>query len=93
MLKMVKWMDNWKTVAGLLLFIVGAYAAWQSYNTVSACSSTLGQISTAITSALGGNAAQACYNAQIIEVASALVAIIGIVVIYSAVNQKQRGKK
>ena len=48
------------------------------------------QISTAITSIFGGNGAQACYNSGVIEVASVIAAIIGIVIIYASMNNKSK---
>jgi hypothetical protein len=51
----------------------------------------LGKVATAITSIFGGTGAQACYNAQIAEVAGVLVVLIGLAVIFFPT--KKGGKK
>jgi len=75
-------MEKWKTLTGIILIVIGIAVAWQAYTTVSQCSSIVGQITTAITSVFGGTGAQACYNAQIAEVAGIIIVLIGLAVIF-----------
>lgn len=82
---------NLKVLAGAIILVVGAFVSWQSYVSVNKCSSLGGKVSTFISSLFGGNAAQACYNAQILEVGGILVAVIGLIVIFLALRKK--GKK
>ena len=84
-------MDAWKAITGIILILIGIAVFWQGYNTVSQCNSVLGKVATAITSIFGGTGAQACYNAQIAEVAGVLVVLIGLAVIFFPT--KKGGKK
>ena len=85
-------MDKWEAITGIILFLVGAGVALQNYRTVTSCNSIGGKLSTAITSLFGGNGAQSCYNAQIAVVGGVIVALIGLVIIYSS-NKKQKHKR
>ena len=84
-------MDMWKAILGVVLVIVGLAVLWNGYNTVGNCNSIFGKIGTAISSIFGGNAAQACYNAGLQEVAGVIVAIIGVIVIF--VGNKAKARK
>lgn len=83
-------MNTWKIVTGIILLVIGIGVFWQNYKVVSGCNSLIGKVSTAVTSIFGGNGAQSCYNAQIAEVAGIIVAIIGLVVIFSATRPPSR---
>ena len=83
-------MNTWEAITGIIILVVGAVLFWQNYNYSTQCNSLGGQISTAITSIFGGSGAQACYNSGIIEVASVIAAVIGAVIIYSAVNSRSK---
>jgi len=83
-------METWKGITGIIVFLVGAYAAFQGYNQVGQCSSALGQLGTFLSSLFGGSGTQACYNAQIMEYGGIVLAIIGVIIIYSAVSKKGR---
>lgn len=84
-------MNTWKTVTGVIIFLIGVVVAFQSYSTVTQCNSALGAVSNFVTSIFGGTGVQACYNAQIAEYVGIIVLIIGLVVIYTSV--KKIGKK
>ncbi len=86
-------MNTWEAITGIIVLVVGIALFWQSYNTSAVCNSVGGQITTAVTSLFGGTGAQTCYNAVIIEVASAIAAIIGVVIIYAAVKNTGRKRK
>lgn len=75
-------------IVGLILLIVGAVLAWQSYLTVTQCSSPGGTIATAISTFFGGQRAQTCSNAQLFEVGGIIVAVIGLVVALFALFEK-----
>ncbi len=87
-------MNTWKAITGIILLIIGIGVFWQNYNVVRACNTLVGKVSTFVTSIFGGNGQQSCYNASIAEVAGVLVAIIGLVVIYSASRSAtKKGRK
>ena len=88
-------MEAWKAITGIILFVVGALVAFQSYGVVGQCSSALGQVGTLVSSILGGSGAQGCYNAHIAEYGGIIIAIVGLVIIYSAVAKpaKKSGRK
>ena len=67
-------------IVGVILLVVGAVLAWQSYLTVTQCNSAGGAIATAISTFFGGQRATTCSNAQIFEVGSIIVAIVGLIV-------------
>jgi hypothetical protein len=77
---------KWKASIGVCLVIVGLVVSWKSYITINQCNSFVGKFSTFISSLFGGNAAQTCYNANIIVVAGVIVAIFGLGVIYLALK-------
>ncbi len=79
-----------KIIAGLVILGAGAAVAWQSYNTYSTCNTLGGQISTFLNSIIGGGAAQACYNAQILTIAGVIVAIVGLAVLFLAFRSKDK---
>jgi len=81
----------WKNVIGVIVLVVGAILAWQGYSGVQHCASLGGQISTFFSSLFGGNGAQTCYNANVLQWAGVLIAIIGLVVLYVA-NMKMSKK-
>ncbi len=83
-------MNIWEAITGIIILVVSVVLFWQNYNYSTQCNSLGGQISTAITSIFGGNGAQACYNSGVIEVASVIAAIIGIVIIYASMNNKSK---
>lgn len=83
-------MNTWKIITGIIILVVGVGVFWQNYRTVSSCNSLTGKVSTAVTSLFGGNGAQSCYNAGIAEVAGLIVAIIGLVVLFSAARPSAR---
>ncbi|MGI0141591.1 MAG: hypothetical protein ACREBF_03005 [Candidatus Micrarchaeales archaeon] len=83
-------METWKAITGVIVFLIGAVVAFQSYNTLTQCSSALGTVSNFVTSIFGGTGVQACYNAQIGEYGGIIIAIIGLVIIYSANMKKGR---
>jgi multisubunit Na+/H+ antiporter MnhB subunit len=85
-----KAMEAWKATAGIILLIVGLLVAWQGYTTINHCNSVGGRISVAVTSLFGGTQAQACYNAQIIEVGGVIIALVGLVVAASAYMKSKR---
>ena len=68
--------------------LVGAVLSWQSYLTVTQCNSTGGSIATVISTLFGGQRAQACSNAQILEIGGIIAAVIGLVVAIFAVYGK-----
>ena len=83
-------METWKAITGIILLIAGVAVAWQNYITTRNCNTLVGKVATVITSIFGGTGAQACYNAQIAMVGGAIVAIAGLVIIYSALAVKKR---
>jgi uncharacterized membrane protein len=83
-------MNTWEAITGIIILVVSVVLFWQNYNYSTQCNSLGGQISTAITSIFGGTGAQACYNSGIVEVASVITAIIGLVIIYASMNTKSK---
>ena len=75
-------------IVGVILLVVGAVLAWQSYLTVTQCNSPGGTLATAISTFFGGQRAQACSNAQILEVGGIIAAAIGMVVALFALYDK-----
>lgn len=87
-------METWKAITGIILFLIGAVVALQGYNTLNQCGSVLGQVATFLGSLLGGTGAQSCYNAQIAEYGGVILAIVGIVIVYTAQKpMKKSGRK
>lgn len=88
-------MNQWKAITGIILLIVGVAVFFQSYKTVTGCNTVVGKLSTFFTSIFGGNGAQACYDAQLDAVGAAIVAIIGLVIIYLAFRPEKttRGRR
>jgi hypothetical protein len=62
--------------------------AWQSYVTVTQCNSNGGQVATFISNLFRGDRAQTCSNAQVVEIAGIVAAIIGLVVAAFALGGK-----
>ncbi len=83
-------MNTWKVITGIIILVIGIGVFWQNYRTVSSCHSLTGEVSTALTSLFGGNGAQSCYDAGIAEVAGIIVAIIGLVILFSASRNMPR---
>ncbi|MGA3021084.1 MAG: hypothetical protein ABSD68_04000 [Candidatus Micrarchaeales archaeon] len=77
-------------IVGLILLIVGAVLAWQSYVTVTQCNSPGGRVVTFISTLFGGQSAQTCSNAQILEISGIVVAVIGLVVAIFALYDKNQ---
>ncbi|MDE1825485.1 MAG: hypothetical protein KGH61_05225 [Candidatus Micrarchaeota archaeon] len=86
-------MQTWKAITGIILLVIGALVAFQGYGVAGQCSSALGQVGTFVSSILGGSGAQGCYNAHIAEYGGIIIAIIGLIVIYSAATAKQPARK
>jgi hypothetical protein len=80
-----------KVIVGVILLVVGAVLSWQSYLTVTQCNSPGGTIATAISTFFGGQRAQTCSNAQLLEIGGIAAAIVGLVVALFALYDK--GKK
>jgi hypothetical protein len=83
----------WKLAFGLVLLVAGLVVFWQNYTTIASCGTVMGRIATFFSSLIGGQGAQACYNAQIGEVGGLVVALIGLVVLYSEFGMKKTGRK
>ena len=79
-------------IVGLILLAIGALLAWQSYVTVTQCSSNGGQIATIISNIFGGDRAQTCSNAQLVEIGGIAAAIVGLVVALFALADKGGSK-
>jgi len=75
-------------IVGVILLVVGAVLAWQSYLTVTQCNSPGGTLATAISTFFGGQRAQTCDNAQAMEIGSLVLAVIGLIVALFAVYGK-----
>lgn len=82
--------NTWEAISGLIILVVGLYVFWHAYNTSVACNSLGGEISTAITSVFGGNGAQICYNAGILEIGGLISAVIGLVILYAGISNKTK---
>ena len=77
-------------IIGIILLAVGAVLAWQSYLTVTQCNSAGGTIATAISTFFGGQRAQTCSNAQLLEIGGIVAAIIGLVIALFALFDKSK---
>ncbi len=86
-------MNTWKVITGIIILVIGIGVFWQNYRTVAGCNSLTGKVSTALTSLFGGNGAQSCYDAGIAEVAGIIVAIIGLVVLFSATRPAKKARR
>ncbi|HVA82921.1 MAG TPA: hypothetical protein VNF06_02035 [Candidatus Aquilonibacter sp.] len=87
-------METWKAITGIILFLIGAVVALQGYNTLNNCGSVVGMIGTFVSAIIGGNGTQSCYNAQVAQYGGVILAIIGLVVIYTAQKpMKKSGRK
>ena len=78
-------------IIGLALLAIGIILAWQSYVTVTQCNTSGGRLTTFISNIFGGDSAQTCSNAQALEIASVVVAIIGLVVALFALYDRGKG--
>ncbi|MDE1845791.1 MAG: hypothetical protein KGH53_00700 [Candidatus Micrarchaeota archaeon] len=86
-------METWKTISGVIIFLIGLVVGWQGYSALQSCNSVTGQVYTFISTILGGGAASACYNANVSQYVGLIVAIIGLVIIYTSYMPMKKGRK